>query len=135
MAHTVASPSTSTRGRQRFNQLPLRNAVSVQPRLMLFSIVLCVLIGTWLDVILSTERARFVVLAPTAKLGIELLLALTSLAGALVLLLFPAGADRERLRWVAAGFLVLGGGGLAFGYLAPCGARRRNCSRTCTHRC
>jgi signal transduction histidine kinase len=86
---------------------------------MLLSIVLCVLIATWLDVILSTERARFVVLAPTAKLGIELLLALTSLAGALVLLLFPAGADRERLRWVAAGFLVLGGGGLAFGYLAP----------------
>jgi signal transduction histidine kinase len=119
MAITAAQPSTSTRWRRRFNGRLLRNIVSVQPRLTLLIIVLCVLIGTWLDVILSTERARFVVLAPTAKLGIELLLALTSLAGALVLLLFPAGADRGRLRWVAAGFLVLGGGGLGFGYLAP----------------
>ena len=61
----------------------------------------------WLLAIISLPSARFVVLAPTAKVGVEVILALASLFGALVLLVFPDEGTRLRLRWVAAGFLVL----------------------------
>jgi signal transduction histidine kinase len=60
-----------------------------------------------------------VVLAPDAKTGFEVLLALGQLFGALVLLFFPDEPARPRLRWVAAGLLVLGFGAFGFGYLLP----------------
>ena len=72
----------------------------------------------WLTAILAIDDARFVVLAPTAKVGIEVILALSSLFGALVLLLFPTTSSL-RMQWIAAGFLVLGISGLTFGYLQP----------------
>lgn len=73
----------------------------------------------WLVLVFSIPSIRFVILAPSAKAGVEVILALASLFGALVLLLFPAEGTRMRFRWVAAGFLVLGVGGLLFGYLYP----------------
>lgn len=73
----------------------------------------------WLLVIFAVPSVRFVVLAPSAKTGVEVILALASLFGALVLLLFPEEDVRPRLRWVAVGFLVLGFGSLLYGYLFP----------------
>lgn len=73
----------------------------------------------WLAAVLLAPPVRFVVLAPAAKAGIDTVLALASLFGALVLWLFPDDGGRLRLRWIAAGFLVLGLGGLVFGYLYP----------------
>lgn len=74
---------------------------------------------TWLGAILVVDNARFVVLAPTAKAGVEVILAVASLFGALVLLLFPQEAASLRLRWIAAGFVLLGLAGFIFGYLQP----------------
>jgi signal transduction histidine kinase len=62
---------------------------------------------------------RFVVFTPRAKTGFDVTLSLLSLFVALVLVLFPDEADRERFRWIALGFAVLGVGGLVFGYLTP----------------
>ena len=74
---------------------------------------------SWLAAILVIPDVRFVVLAPTAKAGVDIILALSSLFGALVLWLFPTEGSRLRLRWLATGFLMLGLGGLVFGYLQP----------------
>lgn len=94
------------------------------PRLPVSSLILVIVgIGlsalTWLAAILLVPHFRFVVLAPTAKAGIDIILALASLFGALVLWLFSDEDTRMRLRWVAAGFVVLGLGGLVFGYVQP----------------
>ncbi len=72
----------------------------------------------WLILILVAEQARFAVWAPQAQVGVEAASALARLFGALVLFLFPADRGGNRLRWVAAGFVILGLGGAVFGYLA-----------------
>jgi len=77
----------------------------------------------WAALILAVPQFRFVILAPRAKTGFEVFLALLQLFAALVLFLFPGDAERLRLRWVALGFVVLGIGGLVFGYALPVLAR------------
>src|SRR5687768_6696584 len=67
----------------------------------------------------GVSQVRFVIVAPTAKAGFEVFLALLRLFAALVLFLFPSEAERPRLRWVALGFMILGLGCLGFGYLYP----------------
>src|SRR5215213_2590508 len=79
--------------------------------------VTAVMVVVWLILILGVSQFRFVIVAPTAKAGFEVFLALLRLFAALVLFLFPAAAERPRLRWVALGFMILGLGGLVFGYL------------------
>jgi signal transduction histidine kinase len=81
--------------------------------------IIAVAVVAWLVLILSVGQIRFVIVAPTAKAGFEVFLALLRLFVALVLFLFPAESARPRLRWVALGFLLLGLGGLGFGYLYP----------------
>jgi signal transduction histidine kinase len=92
--------------------------VGAEPK-RLFAAGAATLAIVWLLVIFMFPSARFVVLAPSAKAGVEVVLALASLFGALILLLFPEAGARLRLRWVAVGFLVLGLGGLLYGYLYP----------------
>jgi hypothetical protein len=71
----------------------------------------------WAVVILTVQQVRFVVISPNAAEGVEAASDLARLFGALVLLLFPDNRVGQRLRWFAAGFIILGLGGLAFGDL------------------
>lgn len=73
----------------------------------------------WLVAVLWFDRIRFVLVVPRAKTGFEVSLALLGLFVALALVLVPQEGERERLRWVALGFALLGAGGLGFGYLLP----------------
>ena len=77
------------------------------------------LVILWLGMILFDDRVHFVVVAPRAKTGFEVFLALGQLFGALALTLFPDEPARRRLRWVAAGLLTLGLGTFGYGYLYP----------------
>src|SRR5215218_4426958 len=81
--------------------------------------VIAVVVVAWLILILGLSQVRFVIVPPTAKAGFEVFLALLQLSAALVLFLFTAEVERPRLRWVSLGFMILGLGGLAFGYLYP----------------
>lgn len=82
-------------------------------------IAIALLIIGWLVIILVADFARFIVLAPTAKTGFEVMLALGQLFGALVLGIFPDERIGPRLRWAATGLLVLSLGTLGYGYLYP----------------
>ena len=66
---------------------------------------------------LMVEQVRLAQLWPRMRIDVELALAMARLFSALVLFLLPWDATRERLHWVAAGFLILGVGDLVFGYL------------------
>jgi signal transduction histidine kinase len=79
--------------------------------------VSAIVVVVWLILILGVSEIRFVIVAPTARAGFEVFLALLQLSAALVLFLFPAEVERPRLRWVSLGFMILGLGGLVFGYL------------------
>ncbi len=85
-------------------------------RLALTSLILILL---WTVVIFRLGIARFAIYSPDAEIGEEAATALAAFFAALILTLFPRGADEIRLRWVAAGFAVLGAGALLFGYLEP----------------
>lgn len=80
---------------------------------------LAVLIIVWIVLAFAFHHVRFAILAPRTEIGVEAVSALARLFGALVLSLFPPDKGGMRLRWVAAGFVILGLGGLAFGYLPP----------------
>ncbi|HET9659526.1 MAG TPA: HAMP domain-containing sensor histidine kinase [Thermomicrobiales bacterium] len=73
----------------------------------------------WVAIVFTISSARFVVFAPRAKTGFEVLVALLALFAALILFLFPAQHVRHRMSWLALGFFILGVGGLIFGYIAP----------------
>jgi signal transduction histidine kinase len=79
--------------------------------------VSAIVVVAWLILILGRGEIRFVIVPPTAKAGFEVFLALLQLSAALVLFLFTAEVERPRLRWVSLGFMILGLGGLSFGYL------------------
>jgi len=71
----------------------------------------------WAAATLLLEQLRFAVFAPQAQAGVEAASALARLFGALVLCLFLKDRLGERALWIAGGLLVLGLGGLGFGYL------------------
>ena len=71
----------------------------------------------WAAATLLFEPLRFAVFAPQAQAGVEAAAALARLFGALVLTLFLKDRLGERVLWIAGGLLVLGLGGLGFGYL------------------
>ncbi|HEV2127952.1 MAG TPA: hypothetical protein VGR22_04965, partial [Thermomicrobiales bacterium] len=85
----------------------------------LIAIVIAALAVGWLALVILFDSVRFVVLNPNAKTGFEVFLAIGQIFGAFVLAISPLEPARIRLRWVAAGFLVFGVGGLAYGYLYP----------------
>lgn len=98
------------------NRRPFLNLEGTGRRLALASLTLIVL---WTLVILRLGIARFAIYSPGAEIGEEAATALAAFLGTLILTLFPPGEDEMRLRWVAAGFAVLGIGALIFGYLEP----------------
>lgn len=88
-------------------------------RVRLLAAAASLLVAGWAGLVFAIPDVRFVVLTPRVKTGYEVTLALLGLFTALVLALFPDAGARDRLRWVALGFAVLGLGGLGFGYLLP----------------
>jgi signal transduction histidine kinase len=80
--------------------------------------VLAVLVVGWAAFILA-GHARFALAAPEGQAGAEAAGAMARLFGALVLIVFPRQAPHLRLRWVAAGLLVIGTAGLLFGSALP----------------
>jgi len=83
------------------------------------SLAIAVLILLWIAVVFARQSAQFAVLAPTAAIGVEAASALARWFGALVLFLFPDERVRPRLSWVALGFLIMGSGAFAYGFLVP----------------
>jgi signal transduction histidine kinase len=79
--------------------------------------VIAAVVVAWLILILGRSEIRFVIVPPTTRAGFEVLLALLQLSAALVLFLLTTEVERPRLRWVSLGFMILGLGGLGFGYL------------------
>lgn len=78
-----------------------------------------VVIVAWFAVNLATTATRVRDSSPNLYVGVEASSSFARLFGALVLFLAAGDRDRPRLLWVAASFLVLGLGGLVFGYLPP----------------
>jgi signal transduction histidine kinase len=75
--------------------------------------------AVWLVLSYYFASLRFVVFDSRARTSFVVVFATGLIFGALVLLIVPFQAARERLRWVAAGFLVLGFGALGYGYAHP----------------
>ncbi len=73
----------------------------------------------WAVLALTAERTLFAVINLRGRLGVEAASVFATLFGALVLFLFPTDRAGQRLRWLASGFVILGLGGLLFGYLLP----------------
>lgn len=85
--------------------------------MLLVAAGLAIAIVAWAVIILTVQQARFVMISPTAAEGVEAASGMARLFGALVLILFPDNRAGQRLRWFAAGFVILGIGGLVFGDL------------------
>ena len=76
------------------------------------------IIVAWAVATTAFELVRLHVAAPRAQLGMEMALAAIGLFSAVVLLRIVAeGAGERQLRWVTAGFLMVGPGAGVFGYL------------------
>src|SRR3954469_21501796 len=88
-------------------------------RVWALAIVAAAFVLGWAALVFVVPDIRFVVLAPRAKTGFEVFLALLRFFAALVILFFPDERIANRLRWVALGFLLLGLGGPGYGYLSP----------------
>src|SRR5215211_4436089 len=73
----------------------------------------------WFAINLATNATRLLDFSPNLYVGVEAASSFARLFGALVLFLAADDRERPRLRWIAASFLVLGFGGLVFGYLPP----------------
>ena len=74
----------------------------------------------WAAVNLISEGASFAVLiTDKARVGDQAATALAELFGALVLSMYSTNEAGSRLHWLASGFVVLGLGHLAFGYVEP----------------
>ena len=95
----------------------LHTILAARPHVL--ALVVGSLLVAWVALIMSVDHLQFVVVAPVTKAGFEVFLALLRLFTALVLYLFPDETSRPRLRWVALGMLILGLGGIEFGYLVP----------------
>jgi signal transduction histidine kinase len=97
--------------------LPHRGRTVTALRWQVLAAGLAVLIIAWAVAIVTIPGARFAVTAPVAQAGVEAASALARLFAALVLFLFPTERSGPRLHWVAGGLVVLGLGGLVFGYI------------------
>ena len=83
------------------------------------AILLALVIVAWFAANLVARSSRLLVFSPDLHLAVEASSSFARLFGALVLFLAPGDAVKPRLRWLAASFLLLGLGGLAFGFLPP----------------
>ena len=97
-----------------------RRRLESLPRFTLIALcAMTMLILLWLALAISLQSVRFVLLSPEAYTGADAASVLSRFFGALVLLLLPVSRQGPRLRWVAAGFIVLGLGGLLFSIAWP----------------
>lgn len=100
--------------------LKTSNATSSFWNLPSFTVTIILVISVvWALGILVVDALRFVILSHFARTGIEISLALGSLFVATILLFFPEEGTRNRVLWIAGGFIALGTGGLFFGYFLP----------------
>lgn len=94
--------------------------VPVNRRSLWISMALVLLIVAWAGLSLLAEGPGFaVIVSQKLQGGEEATSAMARLFAALILMLFSAGNEGWRLRWVAAGLVALGMGHLVFGYLEP----------------
>lgn len=96
----------------------LASAPPLRPRVIV-SVALGAVLLAWAAATLVTSNVRLLVQFPSLSSDIGLVTAVLRLFAALVLLLFPAGVSRLRLRWVALAFAVLGANSFVFTYLQP----------------
>ncbi|MEZ4495410.1 MAG: hypothetical protein R2845_01220 [Thermomicrobiales bacterium] len=98
------------------------NSASIPPsvhdhHIRIYAAASSLIVILWVGLVLLVPDLHFVIFTPRAKTGFEATLAFLQLFVALVLVLFPDKFERDRFRWLALGFLILGIGGLGFGYL------------------
>lgn len=80
-------------------------------------VALLILLGP--AIVLAMGGGWFARATTIGQVGIGAATSLAWLFGALVLALFPEAHSRSRRTWVATGFLILGAGGVVFGWLWP----------------
>lgn len=99
---------------------PAPNVEPENRRVLRIAVVIGIFIVAWAALSVAAEGPGFA-LPVSEKLqgGEEAASAIARLFAALVLVLFLAGNEGWRLRWVAAGLVVLGLGHLIFGYIEP----------------
>jgi len=87
---------------------------------LIATLALAVGVIAWAAINLASGWVGFARVVPEGfRGGGEMAISLARLFAALVLVLIVANGVGDRLRWVALGFLVLGLGQLAFGYIEP----------------
>jgi signal transduction histidine kinase len=90
------------------------------PRPYLVPMLVGALVVCWAAINLALGWVGFAVIVPVGFRGSgEAAISLARLFAAGVLILMATGGEGSRLRWIAAGFAVLGSGQLLFGYLEP----------------
>lgn len=117
--HRVAPGHTGCATMSRTDAPYFHNVNESSLRSLLLVIGTTLFILAWLAMIYLVDSARFIVIAPRAKTGFEVFLALGQLFGALILAIVPDERIHHRLRWAASGLLISGLGALGYGYLYP----------------
>ncbi|CAN5129860.1 hypothetical protein BH23CHL1_BH23CHL1_27140 [soil metagenome] len=114
-ASTVDSAGSSHRpGRMRN---PMGNPRPSAGALLPIAVAAAILL--WTVLAIAVDNIPLALFSPQGQTGVEAASALARFFGAVVLLLFSEERLGFRLRWVAAGFIVLGLGGLLFGFFWP----------------
>ncbi|WP_052295270.1 sensor histidine kinase [Sphaerobacter thermophilus] len=111
----AASPGTATAAEQA-----LPRTITPSHWIPLAAALLSFVMIAWVVVNLASGWVGFATFVPNGLLGgMEAAISLARLFAALVLVLIVADGVGARLRWLAAGFVVLGLGQFAFGYIEP----------------
>jgi hypothetical protein len=106
-------------------------APNMPGKTLFVSVVLAIAIVLWAVVNLAIGWTGFALVVPVGFRGSgEMAISIARLFAALVLILSVADGLGGRLRWVAAGFIVLGLGQFAFGYLEPVVVESPNVNRS-----
>lgn len=111
----AASPGTATAAEQA-----LPRTITPSHWIPLAAALLSFVMIAWVVVNLASGWVGFATFVPNGlRGGMEAAISLARLFAALVLVLIVADGVGARLRWLAAGFVVLGLGQFAFGYIEP----------------
>ena len=106
-------------------------APNMPGKTLFVSVALAIAIVLWAVVNLAIGWTGFALVVPVGFRGSgEMAISIARLFAALVLILSVADGLGDRLRWVAAGFIVLGLGQFAFGYLEPVVVESPNVNRS-----
>lgn len=119
MMQTIESARPRRDGIKRPVESDAAEPFAARPPTRARAALLGVLIVGWFCLNLVTSAGRFLIYSPDLHIGVEAASSFARLFGSLVLFLVPDDPAKPRLRWIAASFIVLGAGGLVFGYLQP----------------